>query len=104
MDAECSPAVPIPARAAIAARLRSIRVETHGEDGVAELARRLSLPARTCLNYESGVTIPGEVMLRFLLATGAEPPWLLEGVGERYRPSVAADDAAPPEPCPAFQA
>jgi hypothetical protein len=43
------------------------------------------LPTRTWLNYERGVTIPGEVLLRFIDLTSAEPRWLLTGQGPRYR-------------------
>jgi hypothetical protein len=43
----------------------------------------LSLPARTWMNYERGVTVPGEVLLRFLDTTGTNPHWLLTGEGKR---------------------
>lgn len=64
-------------RAAMAARLRSIRREFFGEGGGDEVARRLGLPSRTWKNYESGVTIPGEVILRFLILTGTDPRRML---------------------------
>jgi transcriptional regulator with XRE-family HTH domain len=69
----------------IARRLRLIRTELYGEEGGPELAGRLGLPLRTWLNYESGVTIPGEVLLRLIELTGTEPLWLLRGVGEKTR-------------------
>ena len=72
-------------KAAIAGRLRLIRSETVGEHGGPELADQLGLPFRTWLNYESGVTIPGEVLLRFLEITDTEPLWLLGGEGPKYR-------------------
>jgi hypothetical protein len=72
-------------KAAIAGRLRLIRSEIFGEHGGPELADRLGLPFRTWLNYESGVTIPGEVLLRFLEVTDSEPLWLLGGEGPKYR-------------------
>jgi hypothetical protein len=73
-----------------------IRVEIFGENGVTEVAERLGLPIRTWLNYEGGVAIPGEVMLGFLMLTGAEPSWLLTGSGAKYRliMSRASPDAA----------
>jgi hypothetical protein len=74
-------------KAAIAGRLRLIRSESFGEQGGPELADQLGLPSRTWLNYESGVTIPGEVLLRFLEITGTEPFWLLGGEGLKYRTS-----------------
>ena len=49
------------------------------------MARRLSLPIRTWYNYESGVTVPAEVMLRFVELTNVEPLWLLHGKGPKFR-------------------
>jgi hypothetical protein len=72
-------------RARIAGRLRFIRRERFGERCVPVLARELGVPERTWLDYEAGATIPGEVLLRFLDATLAEPRWLLTGQGPRYR-------------------
>ena len=72
-------------KAAIAGRLRLIRSETFGEYGGPELADQLGIPFRTWLNYESGVMIPGEVLLRFLEITDTEPLWLLDGEGPKYR-------------------
>jgi hypothetical protein len=72
-------------KAAIAGRLRLIRSEVVGEDGGAELANQLGLPFRTWFNYETGVTIPGEVLLAFLEITAIEPLWLLHGTGPKYR-------------------
>ena len=69
----------------LADRLRAIRVELFGERGGSEMARRLSLPVRTWYNYESGVTVPAETILRFMELTSAEPLWLLHGTGPRYR-------------------
>ncbi len=66
-------------------RLRQIRIELYGDRGGSEMARRLGLPVRTWYNYESGVTVPAEVLLRFMELTSAEPLWLLHGEGPRYR-------------------
>ncbi len=66
-------------------RLREVRVELHGERGGSEMARRLGLPIRTWYNYESGVTVPAEVILRFVELTSVEPPWLLHGKGPKFR-------------------
>lgn len=76
----------------LARRVREVRVERFGEQGVATMAALLRIPARTWSNYEAGVTIPATVILRFLLITGSNPEWLLTGVGERY---VQALPAAP---------
>lgn len=66
-------------------RLREIRVELYGERGGSEMARRLGLPVRTWYNYESGVTVPAEILLRFVELTSVEPSWLLHGRGPRFR-------------------
>lgn len=71
-------------------RLREIRVELHGERGGSEMARRLGLPIRTWYNYESGVTVPAEVILRFVELTSVEPRWLLHGDGPKYRTNAPA--------------
>jgi len=72
-------------KASLSRRLREIRQELFGDHGGPELARRLNLPARTWYNYETGVTVPAEVLLGFIEQTGANPMWLLTGEGSRYR-------------------
>jgi hypothetical protein len=76
---------------ALAGRLRLIRVERFGEDGISDLAREIHVPERTWRNYEGGVTVPGHVLLRFLDLTSAEPRWLLTGQGPRYRAGSTAE-------------
>ena len=65
-------------------RIRQIRVERFGESGATQLAAMLGLPVRTWLNYESGVTIPGEILLTFIVYVGVHPYWLLLGKGDPY--------------------
>jgi hypothetical protein len=65
-------------------RLRQIRLEFYGENGGPMLAEALHLPFRTWANYESGVTVPALVMLRFIELTGACPHWLLTGEPPQY--------------------
>ena len=72
-------------KASISRRLREVRQELFGEHGGPELARRLNLPARTWYNYETGVTVPAEVLLAFIDQTGANPVWLLTGEGQHLR-------------------
>jgi len=72
-------------KASLSRRLREIRQDLFGDHGGPELARRLRLPARTWYNYETGVTVPAEVLLAFIDQTGANPVWLLSGEGSRYR-------------------
>ena len=68
----------------LAGRVREVRRELYGQSGAPMLAAALELPARTWLNYESGVVIPATVILRLISVTGANPRWLLTGRGERY--------------------
>ena len=79
-----TPKVRVTIKASLSRRLREIRQEQFGEHGGPELARRLNLPARTWYNYETGVTVPAEVLLGFIDQTGAHPLWLLSGEGSRY--------------------
>lgn len=72
------------ARNELAGRLKSVREELYGEHGGPELARLLEIPARDLYNYETGVTIPGEVLLRIIELTGVRPAWLLRGEEPRY--------------------
>ncbi len=76
----------------LAERLRDVRTEIFGERGGPELSRQLGLPVRTWYNYEVGVTVPAEVLLRFVELTNVEPIWLLHGRGPKLRRSL------PPEP------
>ncbi len=82
-----TPKIRVNVKASLSRRLREIRQEIFGEHGGPELSRRLSLPARTWYNYETGVTVPAEVLLGFIEQTGANPAWLLNGEGPRYRTS-----------------
>ncbi len=79
-----TPKVRVHVKAALSRRLREIRQELFGEHGGPELARRLGLPARTWYNYETGVTVPAEVLLGFIEQTGANPTWLFKGEGPMY--------------------
>ncbi len=79
----CRPAAK--GRRALADRIRRVRREAFGEDGVPDLASRIGVPARTWENYETGVNVPGDVILRFTVLTRVEPAWLLTGDGPVYR-------------------
>jgi SOS-response transcriptional repressor LexA len=82
-----TPKIRVNVKASLSRRLREIRQEIFGDHGGPELARRLNLPARTWYNYETGVTVPAEVLLGFIEQTGASPMWLLNGEGPRFRQS-----------------
>jgi hypothetical protein len=79
-----TPKLRLSVKASVSRRLREIREEIFGIHGGPELARRLGLPARTWYNYETGVTVPAEVLLEFIEQTDANPIWLLNGQGPRY--------------------
>lgn len=83
-------------KTSISRRLREIRQELFGEHGGPEMARRLGLPARTWYNYESGVTVPAEVLLSFIDQTSANPVWLFSGVGPKYLRGTHETDESEP--------
>ncbi len=66
-------------------RLRELRTEFYGERGGPDLARTLGIPVRTWYNYENGVTVPAEIMLRVVELTSVEPVWLLRGEAPKFR-------------------
>jgi hypothetical protein len=72
-------------KAAVGHRLSEVRQEIFGPAGAPLLAITLGLPLRTWLNYEAGVTIPGEVLLRFIETSRIDAHWLLTGEGPKYR-------------------
>lgn len=72
-------------KTSISNRLREIRLEVFGEHGGPEIARLLDLPARTWYNYETGVTVPAEVLLGFIDETNVNPLWIFHGEGPKYR-------------------
>jgi SOS-response transcriptional repressor LexA len=93
-----TPKVRLSIKTALSRRLREIRQELFGDHGGPELARRLNLPARTWYNYETGVTVPAEVLLAFIELTGASPAFLTSGEGPRY--AGRADELRPAELSP----
>jgi hypothetical protein len=82
----------VKAKCRLSERLHEIRIERFGERGGSEMARQLGLPVRTWYNYEAGVTVPAEVLLKFMELTSVEPMWLLHGRGPKFR--------TPPEQTP----
>jgi hypothetical protein len=71
-------------RLELAARMREVRSDLYGEHGAPLLANALGIPARTWINYESGVTVPATIVLALIAATCVNPSWLLHGRGEKY--------------------
>jgi len=74
----------------LAERIMALRMELFGSRGGPELARRLGIPTRTWYNYEGGITVPGETLLKIIEVTSVEPKWLLHGTGPRF--SAPRDD------------
>ncbi len=80
----------------LAERLREIREDFYGENGAQFLADALEIPLQTLLNYESGIVLPGHVVLKLIALTGVKPRWLLTGQGEKYNHnSQKAEPCAP---------
>jgi hypothetical protein len=73
------------AKLALAERLAALRSELYGDRGGPEMARRLGIPVRTWYNYEGGVTVPAEVILKIIELTAVEAGWLLHGEGPKFR-------------------
>jgi hypothetical protein len=79
------------AKLVLAERLSTLRLELFGDRGGPEMARRLEIPVRTWYNYEGGVTVPAEVVLRIIELTSVEPGWLLHGKGPKFRQQPTMD-------------
>jgi transcriptional regulator with XRE-family HTH domain len=82
--------------ASLTDRIRAVRIEIYGEDGIEDLAEILRIPPQTWRNYERGVTMPAVVMLKFLAVTGTDPHWMLTGDGDRltirWSPDLSSDE------------
>src|SRR5690349_5332446 len=72
------------AKYVLSERIRSLRIDLFGLRGGRELARRLGIPTRTWYNYEAGITVPGEILLRIIELTSVEPMWLLHGTEPKF--------------------
>ena len=82
------------AKLALAERLAALRLELFGDRGGPEMARRLGIPVRTWYNYEGGVTVPAEVVLKIIELTAVEAGWLLHGEeAESFRHFLGAERA-----------
>jgi hypothetical protein len=85
---------PNPDRLAFLTRVRHVRRQAFGEQGIPRVAEALGIPVRTWENFEAGVTIPGPVILAFLALTGVDPLWLLKGEGDPYASRVTGRNAS----------
>ena len=69
----------------LADRVREVREDPYGPDGVERFAHALGLTRESWLNYERGVTIPDVVILRLIHLSGATRRWLMMGEGPKYQ-------------------
>lgn len=96
-----TPPESVRAKWVLADRLRTVRTELFGDRGLADFACRLGVPIRTWYSYESGVTVPAEVLLAFIELTAVDPHWLFHGTGSRYQAQptgACAGDQSTPDP------
>ena len=68
----------------LALRLREIREDLYGEYGAQFLADALGIRVETWLNYEYGVTMPAQVVLKLIEIARVNPHWLLTGHGDPH--------------------
>jgi hypothetical protein len=66
----------------LALRLREVRQDLYGEYGAQFLADALEIQVETWLNYESGVTMPAQIVLKLIDVARVNPHWLLTGQGD----------------------
>lgn len=84
----------------IARCIRRVRMEQFSARGGPELARHLGIPRQSLDDYELGVTVPAEVVLKLLEDAAVEPRWLLTGEGSPYRDQPAEASGPAPTPVP----
>lgn len=65
-------------------RLRMVREDLYGQQGSQSLAEALHISHQTWLNYESGIVVPGDVVLQLQVLYSVNAHWLLTGEGEKY--------------------
>ncbi len=77
----------IASRRSLAGRLKTIRNDRFGETeaDVLRMAEALGLPLATWRNFEEGVVMPAEVLIRLIEVTRVSSHWLLTGEGDRYK-------------------
>src|SRR5262249_4873123 len=68
----------------LAERLREVREDLYGEHGGQFLADTLGISLRSWMNYESGVVVRAEVVLKLIVTVRVNPLWLLTGQGDKY--------------------
>ena len=85
MGGEPDPGTGLESQSELGKRLRVIRQEVYGQHGVPMLADVLGLNSRDWLEAETQGNLAADVLLRFMVLTGAHPHWLLTGLGPVYQ-------------------
>ena len=75
-------------KAGLADRLREIRRDLYGEDGLENPRPRLGVPAQTWRNYVTGHNHTRRGAVEFVALTETDPQWLLTGEGERLSEEI----------------
>ena len=76
-------------------RVRLVRQELFGDERVQELADALRVPIENWLGIEQGrAMLSGQLFLRFIDETNANPLWLLTGEGDRFKSEVTLPTSA----------
>jgi hypothetical protein len=57
----------------LASRVREIRLDRFGNDGIATLSQAMNIPTRTWEHFENGVTIPAWILRQFIEISGVQP-------------------------------
>jgi hypothetical protein len=57
----------------LASRVREIRLDRFGNDGIATLSQAMNIPTRTWEQFENGVTIPAWILRQFIEISGVQP-------------------------------
>ncbi|MDR3639252.1 MAG: hypothetical protein P4L84_35955 [Isosphaeraceae bacterium] len=82
--------------ASLGDRLRQVRIEIFGDDGIDELAEQLGMAPQTWRNFEAiGELISAAQLHEFVELTGTHPLWLLRGQGPKYRAGSSRHEDPP---------
>lgn len=75
--------------AGLSVRIRQVRQEQFGAQGVRQLAQLLGVSDLAWLDFEAGSGVPAHILLDFIDLTGVSALWLMCGEGPKFRPESA---------------
>jgi transcriptional regulator with XRE-family HTH domain len=75
-------------------RLRMVREDLYGKQGSRSLANALKIPHQTWSNYESGIAVPGDIVLQLQVLYSVNARWLLTGEGDKFDRSRRQSEAS----------